>query len=138
MNLLEWLRDPARHLRKYLELGLNCFNDVRRLDECDQLWANLQFFAGTICVILLVLMVKHLCLDYVAHRRQRRNTLLGRDIGSAEAMQKRRWNDGRLAGPILGQKELIQRIKHAKASRRISDRNRRSGNPQMGVRSGSR
>ena len=138
MNLLEWLRDPVRHLRKYLELGLNCFNDARRLDDCDQLWANLQFFACTICVILFVLMVKHLCLDYAAHRRQLRNELLGRDIGQTGAMKKRRWNDGTLASPILGQKELIQRIKNAKASRRVSDMNMRSGNPGMGVGSGGR
>ena len=138
MYLLEWLRDPMGHLRKYLELGMNCFHDVGRLDRCDQLWANFLFCTGLICVILLALMAKHLCLDYVARRRELKNESLGLDIALAGGMKKRRWNDGRLASPILGQKELIQRIKHAKASRRISDRNMRSGTSGMSVGSGGR
>jgi hypothetical protein len=134
MNLLEWLRDPASHLKNYFELGLNCFHDFTRFDGCGQLWADFRFCVGLICVILLVLMVKHLCLDYLAHRRQLKRGLSGRDMESADAL-KRRWNDVTLGSPILGQKESIKRIKNARASRRISDR-MRSGNPGMGIGAG--
>ncbi len=132
MNLLEWLRDPASHLKNYFELGVNCFHDFTRFDGCGQLWANFRFCVGLICVILLLLVVKHLCLDYLAHRRQLKRGLSGQEIESADVLKKRRWNDVSLASPILGQKELIKRIKNAKASRRISDRNMRSGNPGNG------
>jgi len=137
MNLLEWLRDPASHLKNYFELGVNCFHAFTRYDGCSQLWANFRFCVGLICVILLVLMVKHLCLDYLAHRRQSKRGLSGLETESADEL-KRRWNDVSLASPILGQREMLKRIKNAKASRRISDRNMRSGNPGMGLRSGSR
>ncbi len=130
MNLLEWLRDPASHLKNYFELGVNCFHDFTRFDGCSQLWANFRFCVGLICVILLVLMVKHLCLDYLAHRRQLKRGLSGLNMESADAL-KRRWNDVSLASPILGQKESIKRIRNAKASRRISDRIR-AGNPGNG------
>jgi hypothetical protein len=136
MNLLEWLRDPARHLKNYFELGVNCFHDFTRFDGCGQLWADSRFCVGLICVILLVLMVKHLCLDYLAHRRQVKRGLSGLDLESADAVRARRWNDISLASPILGQKESIKRIKNAKANRRISDRNMRSGNPGMGIGAG--
>jgi hypothetical protein len=134
MNLLEWLRDPASHLRKYYELGVNCFHDFTRVDGCSQLWADFRFCVGLICVILLVLMVKHLCLDYLAHRRQLKRGLSGWDMESPDAL-KRRWNDVSLSSPILGQKESIKRIRNAKASRRMSDR-MRSGNPGMGIGAG--
>ena len=132
MNLLEWLRDPASHLQKYFELGVNCFHNFRRFDGCGQLWTDFRFGVGLICVILLVLVVKHLCLDYLAYRRQLRHGLSGLEMESADALKKRRWNDVRLASPILGQKELIKRIKNAKASRRISDRDMRYGKPGNG------
>lgn len=136
MNLLEWLRDPASHLQKYFELGVNCFHDFTRFDGCGPLWADLRFCVGLICVILIALVVKHLLLDFLTHRRQLRNKLTGREIATADIIKKRRWNDGRQANPILGQKELIQRIRNAKASRRASDRNMRSGNPGMRIGAG--
>jgi hypothetical protein len=134
MNLLEWLRDPASHLKNYFELSVNCFHDFTRFDGCGQLWANFRFCVCLVCVTLLVLMVKHLCLDYLAHRRQIKRGLSALHMDSADAL-KRRWNDVNLASPILGQKEMIKRIKNAKASRRASDRDMRSGNPGMIIRS---
>lgn len=127
MNLLEWLRDPASHLRKYLELGVNCFHDFHRFDGCAPLWADFRSGAGLICMILAVLVVKHLCLDFLAHRRQLKIGSPVLEIESATALKKRRWNDVKLASPILGQKESIEHIRHAKASRRISDGNVRPG-----------
>lgn len=138
MNLLAWLRDPASHLKRNFELGVNCFHDFSRYDGCGQLWANFRFCVSLICVILFVQMMKHLCLDYLAHRRQLRHRSAGLDVRSADAQRKRRWNDVRLASPILGQRELIRRIRNAKASRRISDRSLRSGNPEWVMRSSSR
>src|ERR1700710_671436 len=84
MNLLEWLRDPASHLKNYFELGVNCFHDFTRYDGCSQLWANLRFCVVLICVILLVLMVKHLCLDYLAHRRQLKRGLSAWEMESPD------------------------------------------------------
>jgi hypothetical protein len=138
MNLLEWLRDPASHLKRNFELGMNCFHDFSRYDGCGQLWSNFKFCASLICIILLLQMMKHLCLDYLAYRRQFRHKLSVLDIRSADARPKRRWNDIRLASPILGQKELIKRIRNAKARRRIGDGNMHSGNPEMVMRSTSR
>ncbi|MEO8005038.1 MAG: hypothetical protein ABI771_09050 [Betaproteobacteria bacterium] len=133
MNLQAWLHDPVGHLKKYFDLGVICFNEVGRFDDCDQVWVIFGTFAGLICIIGLAFVVRHIYRDYAAHQRYRKKKLLELEIAPIDVMKEHTWNDDKLVDPTLSQDEIVRRIKYAKASQRMSDSSRPTGNPEMGI-----
>ena len=133
MNLLQWLHDPLGHLKKYVDLGVICFNEVGRFDDCDQVWAIYGTVIGLVGVIGLAFVARHVYREYSAHQRYRKKKLLELEIAPTDVMKEHTWNDDKLVDPSLSQEEIVRRIKYAKASQRMSDSNQPTGNPEMGI-----
>ncbi len=133
MSLQTWLQEPVGHLKKYFDLGVICFNEVGRFDDCDQVWVIFGSIAGFICFIGLGFVAKHIYRDYAAHQRYRKKKLLELEVAPTEIMKEHTWNDDKLVDPTLSQGEIIRRIKEAKGRQRGSNSTQPTGNPEMGI-----
>jgi hypothetical protein len=133
MSSQMWLHDPVGQLKKYFDLGVMCFNEVGRFDDCDQVWTLFGAVAALICLVGLALVAKHIYRDYAAHQRYRRKKILELEVAPAEIMKERTWNDEKLVDPTITQDEIVRRIKEAKARQRAGDSNQPTGNPDMGI-----
>ena len=134
MTLLDWLRDPVGHLKKYADLGVMCFKEVGRFDDCDQVWIIFGMVAGLVCIVVLAFIVRHFYRDYAAHQRYRKKKLAELEVAPEDIMKEHIWNDDKLVDPTLSQDQIIQRIKTAKMLQRMNDGNKPGGNADLGRR----
>ena len=118
MNGFDWIKDPFAHLKRYVELGRICFDDVGRFDECDQVWAAVGIVLGIVCVLILVIVARHFYREYSAHRRAWRRRQAELEVAPVEVMNKYKWSGDIGLDPGLSREEIIQRIKEAKVRQR--------------------
>lgn len=134
MSVLEWARDPVGHLKKYTDLGAICLQDASRFDDCDQVWAIVGVALGIVCIVVLGFIARHFFREYAAHRRYRAKRLAEMEVASPEVMNEYVWSGEKALDTGLSQKEMIQRIKEAKAQKQAASGGKPAGDPTLGRR----
>ena len=135
MNVLEWMRDPVGHLKKYTDLGAICLQDVSRFEDCDQVWAVVGIVLGIICLLTLGFIARHFFREFSAHRRFRAKRLAELEVAPPEVMSEYIWSGEKALDTGLSQAEMIQRIKEAKARKQAdaASGDKPAGDPTLGA-----
>ena len=133
MTVLEWTRHPVDQLTRYTDLGFICLKDVSRFEECDQVWAIVGVALGIVCIAVLGFIALHFYREYAGYQRVRRQRLAELEVASPEVMNGYVWSGEKALETGLSQEEMIQRIKDAKAQKRLVSTEKPGGNTTLGA-----
>jgi len=132
MSVLEWVRDPVGHLKKYTDLGAICLQDSSRFEDCDQVWAIVGIVFGLVCLVVLAFIARHFYREYAAHQRYRAKRMAEMGVAPPEVMNKYVWSDEKVLDTGLTREEMVQRIKEAKVQKQAGFDGKPGGDPALG------